>query len=527
MSNCAVVRNLEKNGIEIKFNGKPSDETLFKLKEKRFNWSRPGKLWYKTYSESLYEWAKQFCEEGNGSPEIVYSKELSSEPLIRQSSLTKNGKVPKNLLISELNAGKLEYAFFKRFDGMQDMDVYINPSDYEWREGKDFAKEAKWLYESLLTRANTHWSSNIRIERDSESVKSGYISFDDVYFRYKPQYAEKLPSVALVEAEPAMPQSVKYKASLDFLGDLQKGVMTKDEMQEGLKRVQDADDNEFEERLVALSDKLADNKVLVITPKSNNEKQAPIEDIVLTGSKKQAYQVNKDIEAFVSGKELTSSDLKFLNNYTGMGELIEQGAEGKGILYEYFTPYPIVRKMVGLAIKHGFINDGKQKVLEPSCGTGRFLHYINPLSDIVAYEINQTSAQIAQANAPNAHIKKQSYLAAFWERNGKAKDYDKYFDLVIGNPPYGTFVGELTLFEKKVSGAETFVEAFIYRGLKQLKEGGLLVMVIPSAFIDNGEYNRCVKAISQMAELVEAYRLPNGAFDRSDIMTDIIVLKKI
>ncbi|MEG7697757.1 hypothetical protein U2181_15435, partial [Listeria monocytogenes] len=74
---------------------------------------------------------------------------------------------------------------------------------------------------------------------------------------------------------------------------------------------------------------------------------------------------------------------------------------------------------------------------------------------------------------------------------------------------------------------ETFVEAFIYRGLKQLKEGGLLVMVIPSAFIDNGEYNRCVKAISQMAELVEAYRLPNGAFDRTDIMTDIIVLKKI
>lgn len=53
--------NDEKNGIEIMFPGKPSEEVRNKLKGARFRWSRRQGLWYAKQSPERLELAKQLC----------------------------------------------------------------------------------------------------------------------------------------------------------------------------------------------------------------------------------------------------------------------------------------------------------------------------------------------------------------------------------------------------------------------------------------------------------------------------------
>ena len=52
-----VRKNEEKNGVEIKFSSKPSDEILSKLKSNGFRWSKFSKVWYCKYSEKQMEFA--------------------------------------------------------------------------------------------------------------------------------------------------------------------------------------------------------------------------------------------------------------------------------------------------------------------------------------------------------------------------------------------------------------------------------------------------------------------------------------
>lgn len=53
--------NHSKNGVEIKFPGKPAQSVLDRLHTERFRWSRFGKVWYKTYSNSAYNTACQIA----------------------------------------------------------------------------------------------------------------------------------------------------------------------------------------------------------------------------------------------------------------------------------------------------------------------------------------------------------------------------------------------------------------------------------------------------------------------------------
>ena len=81
---------------------------------------------------------------------------------------------------------------------------------------------------------------------------------------------------------------------------------------------------------------------------------APIKQ---TASK--AYALNREIEKMIDQKGLNpknynSSEKAFIAQYSGMGGLDDKGAEGSGILYEYYTPSVITEKMWALALKHGF-----------------------------------------------------------------------------------------------------------------------------------------------------------------------------
>ncbi len=58
-----VVRhNVERNGIEVQFPSKPPQETLEKLKQLGFRWSKFQGIWYSTYTESLFNQVKTAFE---------------------------------------------------------------------------------------------------------------------------------------------------------------------------------------------------------------------------------------------------------------------------------------------------------------------------------------------------------------------------------------------------------------------------------------------------------------------------------
>jgi len=251
---------------------------------------------------------------------------------------------------------------------------------------------------------------------------------------------------------------------------------------------------------------------------------------------KDFYDLNKKIELFVKEKgdePYSEEDKALVSRFTGYGGLDKMFPEGEadiGIMFEYFTPEPIVEKMWGLAYKHGYSGG---PVLEPSAGTGAFLQYAPKDAEITAYEINPVTAKILSVLYPNANVINDKFETAFIKNRASVKGkVEPKYDLVIGNPPYGLFSGREAAWEKKYTQASNYIDYFITRSLDLLKKDGLLVFVIggevaagATLFMDK-EFTRAKKIIREKSTLLDAYRLPNGVFPRTNVLTDIIVLKK-
>jgi hypothetical protein len=248
------------------------------------------------------------------------------------------------------------------------------------------------------------------------------------------------------------------------------------------------------------------------------------------------FLVNKAIEELLNMKDsndMTIDEKNFITYYSGYGGLEKYGASGKGLLYEYFTPSLIAKKMWGLAYKHGFEGGF---VLEPSCGIGEFMKYAPEQEMVQGYEINETSAKICKILYPKANIKVEPFEKMFIKNNytikGQINGMNKY-SLVIGNPPYGSMGGLYAgMGEKEYAKANNYIDYFILRGLDLLQSGGLLVFIIGvevaaggTPYLEQG-ITENKKLVSKIADLVDAYRLPNGVFERTDVLTDIVVFKK-
>jgi type I restriction-modification system DNA methylase subunit len=282
------------------------------------------------------------------------------------------------------------------------------------------------------------------------------------------------------------------------------------------------------------------NKLIVkMTPKG--ERKSKYADV--TANITQAYALNRQIEGMITNRgtdtsAYTPAEKMQLLQYSGMGGLEYAGATGKGLLYEYFTPTQVVRKMWALALKHGY--QGGQ-VLEPSAGNGMFLQQQPAQAPSIwtTYEINPTSAAILSICWPNATNYHQYFEQRFIERNKSigAKGNKPTYDLVIGNPPYGDVQGTagsiyFNMGERTYSKAKSYDEYFILRGLDVLKPGGLLIYVIGAEVANGGklwldkDITPCKEIITQRADLIDAYRLPNGIFERTDVVSDIVVFKR-
>ena len=142
----------------------------------------------------------------------------------------------------------------------------------------------------------------------------------------------------------------------------------------------------------------------------------------------------------------------------------------------YYTAEPIVQALVAWAVR----NDG-ERLLDPSCGDGRFIaaHH-----NSVGIEQSPTAAQVAIDRAPWALVHEGDFFQ--W-----AEATPERFECAAGNPPfirYQTFKGEvraraLRLCERhgaKFSGLSSSWAPFLVAAAALLRPGGRMAFVVPA-----------------------------------------------
>ncbi|MBR5002762.1 MAG: Eco57I restriction-modification methylase domain-containing protein, partial [Bacteroidaceae bacterium] len=246
----------------------------------------------------------------------------------------------------------------------------------------------------------------------------------------------------------------------------------------------------------------------------------PLYDVNKNYSNEEISQIVSSVTDIVDGRVVITApitdDIRAICHQYKSGGVAKKG---HGILDEYYTDGKIV-DAVSMLITPYFNNSNAIRVLEPSVGVGNFISAVDniPTSEIVTFEINPTTARIAKILYPGIDVNLRSFETEFIDDAGNKKPLPQKYNLIIGNPPYGSHRGLYKGLgeESKIARYEDY---FVKRSLDVLNEGGVLAMVLPSSWID-----RHTRYGGYTIEV--AYRLPSGAFEATQVGTDIVVLRK-
>jgi N12 class adenine-specific DNA methylase/SAM-dependent methyltransferase len=247
--------------------------------------------------------------------------------------------------------------------------------------------------------------------------------------------------------------------------------------------------------------------------------------------------LNLNLEAIKSLKS-SAPDLSLLNQFKGWGSLKDSFAEGhkdyqelrellteeeyalaKGsVLNAHYTSNEVISALWAKLQDAGFSGG---KVLEPSCGIGKFLSLcpqnIKESVEFTGVELDPIPAQIAGLLNPNSKI----YNSPFEEVSFP----DNYFDLVIGNVPFGAYKVHDPRYDALNLSIHNY---FIAKSLDLVKEGGV-ICVITSPFTMDSKNTNFREWLSKRTELITVFRLPSEAFKASsntEVSADVLILKK-
>lgn len=198
----------------------------------------------------------------------------------------------------------------------------------------------------------------------------------------------------------------------------------------------------------------------------------------------------------------------------------EYKAARASVLNAHFTSKDVVNGIVSIVDRLGFKSG---RVLEPSVGTGNFFGLmpasLRKKSELHGVELDPITSQIVAALYPSAKIAKATGFQDF-------QIPAEYFDLVIGNPPFGN--EPIVDNDRSPYSGFSIHNYFFAKSIEKLRPGGILAMVVSRNFMD-ARTNNTRKWIAERADLVAAVRLPNTAFKENagtEVVTDIIVLRK-
>ncbi|MGF7018754.1 N12 class adenine-specific DNA methylase [Lachnospiraceae bacterium PF1-21] len=237
------------------------------------------------------------------------------------------------------------------------------------------------------------------------------------------------------------------------------------------------------------------------------------------------------------GRSATPEEQIRLADYVGWGGLSQsfeevrpQNAELKNYLTEeeyvaarestlsaFYTQPFIIEEMYKALERMGV---KKGNLLEPAMGTGNFFGKLpESLREMKLYgvELDSISGRIAKQLYPNANIK----VSGFEETNFP----DAFFDVVIGNVPFGNF----KISDKKYDKYNFLIHDYFFaKALDQVRPGGVVAFITSKGTMDK-ENPSVRRYIAQRADLMGAIRLPNNAFKDNagtEVTSDILFLKK-
>lgn len=190
----------------------------------------------------------------------------------------------------------------------------------------------------------------------------------------------------------------------------------------------------------------------------------------------------------------------------------------KGVV---FTPDNIIKYMTS------FINnDSVKKILEPSCGMGYFLEYINKKHNITCIDINNTYIKHCSNKFKNINCIVNNFI--------DFKTNDKY-DYIIGNPPYIKIQNidnnDLNKMKKEfpdfIKGNTNIYIYFIIKCFNLLNENGKLIFIIPNTWLYSKSFKFLKDFIfkNKYLELLIDFKY-NQIFKDVSTYTSIIILSK-
>ncbi|MEG2234323.1 MAG: LPD25 domain-containing protein, partial [Oscillospiraceae bacterium] len=219
-------------------------------------------------------------------------------------------------------------------------------------------------------------------------------------------------------------------------------------------------------------------------------------------------------DAFDESKTTWSREFEQLKNQLTESEY---AAARESTLTAFYTPSIVIEAMYkaieGMGFKTG-------NILEPSCGTGNFLGMLPDSmseSKIYGVELDTISGRIAQQLYQKSSIAVQGYE--------KTELPDSFFDVSLGNVPFGQFKVADTKYDKHNFLIHDF---FFAKTLDKVRPGGIIAFITSKGTMDK-ESPAVRKYIAQRADLIGAVRLPNNAFKASagtEVTSDILFLQK-
>ena len=194
----------------------------------------------------------------------------------------------------------------------------------------------------------------------------------------------------------------------------------------------------------------------------------------------------------------------------------EYKAAAHSTLSSFYTPNNAIDEIYKALKQFGF---EKGNILEPSCAIGNFFGRLPSEFDkskLYGVELDSISGRISKKLYPNAKIEITGY------ENSKVAD--EYFDVAIGNVPFGNN----TVFDKRYKDKFLIHDYFFQKTLDKVRDGGIIAFITTDGTLDKKD-TRVREYIAKRAEFLGAIRLPNNTFKgnaNASVTSDIIFLKK-
>lgn len=241
-------------------------------------------------------------------------------------------------------------------------------------------------------------------------------------------------------------------------------------------------------------------------PHANGEEQEILAQYSGWGGLSDAFEPNKD---------------SWHSEYTELKSLLteeEYAAARSSTLTAFYTPPEVIDAMYTALRKMGV---GAGTILEPSMGVGAFFgqshsYLYEPTTRLFGVELDSLTGRIARQLYQKANIQITGFE--------KADLPDSFFDVVIGNVPFGDYSVADPQYNRLHFKIHDY---FIAKSIDKLRTGGIIAFITTSGTLDK-KSEEVRRYINARCDFIGAVRLPDSTFKSAGTkaMADIIFLQK-